>query len=500
MDNSSIEDPVPLQALDPDPIDQDLDRSFFHGVAWVGGAKWFTQLLAIASTLIVARLLTPSDYGLVSMATVYLSLITVASEFGIGIAVVTLRDLTLDQLKQLNSLAVLLGVSGFILSIFAAWPLQWFFKAPKLPAIIIILSLTFIITSFQVVPAAILQREMQFKKLSVIAAIRGFINSLVLVTLAALGFAYWTLVLAAIISTAVNTLLTLRELRYGFSRPDRKSLREVIRFTGDILVGRLSWSFYANSDFAVAGRTLGTAPMGAYTVAWNVAFTPIETISSFVSSVMPAVFSATQKDYASLRRYILNLTEGLSLVTFPLSFGLALVAHDMVLATLGQKWQAAVAPLRLLAIFASARSITPVISHALNVIGETRFGVKLSIISVFAYPAAFFIGSHWGTVGIASAWMCIHPLMIMPLYTRLIMRIHLQMSDYLRALRPALEGSAVMTVAVLLVKPLRGILEPLVLRLTIEILTGAVVYIAVVAILHRSRLDALYRRLKGARG
>ena len=96
--------------------------------------------------------------------------------------------------------------------------------------------------------------------------------------------------------------------------------------------------------------------------------------------------------------------------------------------------------------------------------------------------------------------MCIHPLMIMPLYTRLIMRIQLQMSDYLRALRPALEGSAVMTVAVLLVKPLRAILEPLVLRLTIEILTGAVVYIAVIAIFHRSRLDALYRRLKGARG
>ena len=274
-----------------------------------------------------------------------------------------LRDLTLDQLKQLNSLAVLLGVSGFILSIFAAWPLQWFFKAPKLPAIIIILSLTFIITSFQVVPAAILQREMQFKKLSVIAAIRGFINSLVLVTLAALGFAYWTLVLAAIISTAVNTLLTLRELRYGFSRPDRKSLREVIRFTGDILVGRLSWSFYANSDFAVAGRTLGTAPMEAYTIAWNVAFTPIETISSFVSSVMPAVFFGHAKGlcFASPlhpQSYRGAVSGNLSAVFWAGSRG-----HNMVLVTLGQKWQAAVAPLRLLAIFASARSITPVIFY-----------------------------------------------------------------------------------------------------------------------------------------
>ena len=378
---------------------QDLEKSMFLGVAWVGGAKWLTQLLAWASTLIVARLLTPADYGLVSMATIYLGMVMLVSEFGIGSAVIALRELSLEQLEQLNSLAVVLGLGGFALSLVAAKPLQYFFKAPQLPAVVIVLSLSFIITSFQVVPAAFLQRELRFKELSIISGIRAFANSVSLVAFAALGFRYWTLVLGALVSTTMNTGLTLWVHRYGFRRPMLKSLRDALTFTWHILTARMAWYFYSNSDFAVAGRTLGQVPLGGYTVAWNLAFTPIDTVSSFVGSVMPAVLSAMQGDHAALRRYILNLTEGLALVTFPLSLGLALVANDAVPLVLGQKWQAAVAPLRLLAIFASFRSITPVLPQVLNVIRETRFGMKLSVISVIAYPPHFIwaaTGARWG--------------------------------------------------------------------------------------------------------
>src|SRR3954469_6504251 len=102
----------PAQLKPSTPGRAQLDKSLFHGIAWTGGIKWAGQLLSWSSTLIVARILSPNDYGLVSMASAYLGLITLFSEFGIGIAVITIRDLTEAQLEQLHALAVVLGFVG----------------------------------------------------------------------------------------------------------------------------------------------------------------------------------------------------------------------------------------------------------------------------------------------------------------------------------------------------------------------------------------------------
>src|SRR5215467_1332219 len=103
--NSTI---VPSTATDL----QRLDTSFIRGVAWTGAAKCASQILAWVSTLVVARILTPDDYGLVSMATVFLGIVTLVSEFGLGSAIVLLRDLSQEQIAQLNGLAVCLGMVG----------------------------------------------------------------------------------------------------------------------------------------------------------------------------------------------------------------------------------------------------------------------------------------------------------------------------------------------------------------------------------------------------
>src|SRR5438105_3774100 len=106
--------PIPAQTVPEPAVDsRALDRSLLHGLAWTSAAKWAGQLLAWASTLIVARLLSPADYGLVGMAAVFLGLITLVSEFGLGTTVITLRRLTDHEVAQLNGLAVLVGLCGF---------------------------------------------------------------------------------------------------------------------------------------------------------------------------------------------------------------------------------------------------------------------------------------------------------------------------------------------------------------------------------------------------
>lgn len=477
-----------------------LDKSLVHGIAWTGGVKWLTQVLTWASTLIVARLLSPADYGLVSMASAYLGLITIASEFGIGTAVITLRDLSQEQLAQLNTVAVALGLGGFAVSVVAAAPLARFFRSPQLPAVVIILSLAFVVTAFKSVPTSLLQRELRFKEISVIDGVRAIVLAVATVFFAAIGLRYWTLVLGGLLSAVVSTILTLIVRRCNFRRPRWEPLRHALTISWHILVNRFSWYAYSNADFVVAGRMLGQTALGSYTVAWNLANTPIQQITSLVGTVTSALLAAVQTEYATVKRYFLNLTEGLALITFPLTIGLALVSHDFVFAILGAKWSGVVSPLRILALYASVRSVTPLLSHVLTVTGETRFGMELSIVAVVLYPTAFYAGSHWGTTGIAVAWMVVDPLLNLPAYHRVFQKLHLTTWTYLESLRPPITGSVLMALALILGRPFLPLGWPMVLRLLIQVGTGGIVYVSALMVFHRGRLRALYQRLQAVRG
>ncbi|MDP9160453.1 MAG: lipopolysaccharide biosynthesis protein, partial [Acidobacteriota bacterium] len=394
----------PSQRLIPEPT-KHLDSILVRGLAWTGGVKWIAQLVTWCSTLIIARLLNPADYGLVGMAAVYLGFINLLCEFGVGTTVVTLREMSDDHVAQLNGFSVLLGLSGFALSCVAAVPLGLFFKTPRLPWVVVAMSTTFVISSFQSVPAALLQRELRFKLLSLIDGAKSFILACTMLVLAIAGLRYWTLVIGSILSTLIAAILVVSKRPHRMAWPRPSVLGPILHFSRHIIVNRIAWYAYSNSDFVVAGRILGQQALGAYTVAWNVANVPVEKITSVLNSVTPSLFSAVQKDKAALRRYVLNLTEGLAFVTLPASIGLGLVAREFVLVILGEKWQPAITPLRFLAFYVTIRSITPLIPAVLNVVGESRFNMRNSLVAALVLPCAFVFGSHWGTAGIAAAWI-----------------------------------------------------------------------------------------------
>lgn len=476
-----------------------LDRSLLSGIAWTGGMKWGGQVVAWGSTLIAVRLLSPSDYGLVGMATVYLGLITLLSEFGIGAAVVTLRDLTDEQIAQLNGLALLFGGAGVLLSWALAVPIGRFFGAPRLPAVVAVMSLAFLISALRTIPQSLLQKELRFKALAVMDATQTTVQAAGLVLFAALGFRYWALVIGGLLSAGVATGMVLVWRRHRMARPHRATLRHALTFSEHIVVGRLSWYAYSNSDFFVAGRILGTAALGLYTMAWSLASTPVEKITAMVTRIAPAFFAAVQHDHAELRRYLLALTEGMAMLAFPAAIGLALVAPDFVPVVLGAQWRSATLALQLLAGYAAIRSIAPLMTPVLNVVGETRYAMQLSIVAVVLLPAGFLVGSRWGITGIAAAWMVVHPISVLPTYARAFRCIQLPATAYLRALWPAASSSVIMALVVLAVMAVLPPGAPAGVRLAVEVAAGAAAYAATTFVLHRARLRAFLRVLREAR-
>ena len=127
----AFEPDVPVPPARPDS--NHMDVHLIDSIAWTAVAKWGTQLVSWGSLLIVARLLAPADFGMLGMTTIYLGLIVLLSEFGIGSSIINLRSLTPDQVKELNGLAVLSALVGLGLSFVCARPIAYFFRVPDFP-------------------------------------------------------------------------------------------------------------------------------------------------------------------------------------------------------------------------------------------------------------------------------------------------------------------------------------------------------------------------------
>jgi O-antigen/teichoic acid export membrane protein len=496
-------DPL-ISPLDPLPsvmaaADQKkLDGILVRGVAWTAAVKWLTQAFTWGTTIVVARLLLPSDYGLVGIAAIYVNLFTLFSEFGIGTAVVTLQDLSDNQVSQLNTLSLSLGVFGSIVSSLIAMPLGKFFHAPKLPLIVIVLSLGFTISGMRTVPYSLLQKELRFKLLAVFEGIQGVVQASITLLLAFLGFGYWALVLGILSFSVTPTVLVLFWRRQSFVFPRFSSIRSAMHYSRHILIGRLSWAAYNDSDFIVAGRFLGIAPLGAYTLAFTLAHAPLDKLTTLVNRVTPSVFAKIQKDSEALRRYLCNITGGMSLIVFPAVIGMALIAPEFVLGLLGSKWTVAVIPLQILALCAIFHSNNILLSPLLNAIGEERLSMWNSVVTMGVLPVSFYLASRWGAPGIAAVWVTIYPLTQIPLFLRTFKRIALPRPAYLATMWPAISGCAAMAICIATFRFLSPSSYSLYLRLELEIIIGILSYGAVVLLLHREYVRGMLKFARGA--
>lgn len=477
-----------------------LDRTLVVGIGWTGAGKWGSQALSWAATLVVARLLSPTDYGLVGMATVYLGLVELMSEFGLSTAIVQRRDLSDAQLEQLAGLSAMLGVCFLVVSTALAAPVATFFGEQAVAWIIIALSFRFVTSGVQMLPRALLVRSLHFRTLATIEGLEALLAAVSTLALALFGFRYWALVLGALVAGLVGATLSLLWSPTRFAWPrDWPSLSSVLALGRNVVGSRVAWYVYSASDFAIVGRVLGKTALGAYTFGWILAAIPVDRLSAVIGRVTPAVFSAVQKESDALRRYVCGLSEGLALVTFPVSVGLALVADEFIILVLGPPWQSAIQPLRLLALSAAFRSLSALYPQVLVATGQSRREMQFAVITAAVLPVLFYFGTRWGTVGVASAWLVGHPVLVISLHMRSVFRsVGLRASVYLKALWPALSGTMVMVVVVLAVRSGLPTGWPAGVRLTVLVTAGGLAYTASLLTAHRARARVFLSLLRSA--
>lgn len=476
-----------------------LDSALLSGVAWTAGVKWGTQVLSWVSTLIVARLLSPQDYGLFGMAMVVQAFLGSLSDVGLTAAVVQRRDLTKEQVAQLGGLSMLYGAGFALLALILAGPVATFYREPVVAWILVVLALASLIDVVQIMPRAVLARELQFRKLALIDAVAAIALTMGTLGFALAGFNYRALVYGHVVSAVVSTTFAIAVAPHRFAVPRRRSgIGRAMTYGWQVALSRIASYVASNTDFAIVGRVLGKASLGAYTFGWTIATIPVDRVATLVARVVPSVFAPIQHDPPAMRRYWLGITEGLAFIVLPASAGLALTADDFVVVVLGSKWIPAIAPLRLLAAYAAVRSLMTIVSPILVATGHAKRNLVFTCLAAAVLPVLFYVGTRWGTVGVAAAWIVGFPVVALPPLMYTLKLLQTPPGRYLEAIWPAASATAAMAIVVMAVRLLTGDLSPQ-LRFGAAVLSGAAAYGGVVIGLYRPRIRAFRQLLRNAR-
>ncbi|SDY49941.1 lipopolysaccharide biosynthesis protein [Nitrosomonas halophila] len=419
------------------------------GLKWTAGGKLVAQIITWAITLVVIRLLTPEDYGLLAMASVFVAFMLMMSEAGLAPALIQKQDLSETSLRNVFAIVIVINLGLMLLLNLLAPAMANFFDEDRLIPILQVLSLRFLLSIFGTLPSVRLYRDLKFKHLSLMHLAATILGSILTLILAFVGLGVWALVLGNLLTSLFNvvTLNVIAPIRLlpNFSL---QGMRSLLVFGGNITLSRLLWFFFTQIDVIIVGKLLGKEMLGFYSVSMQLASLPVQRVSSIVNQVAFPVFSRIQSNLDQFRQFVLKAIRILSLIAFPVLWGISSVANEMVLLLLGEKWETAILPLQLLALMMPFRMIANFLPSATDALGRPDIGMKNVLLATTIMPVALIIGVQDGIVGVAVTWATIYPFILFINYQRSLKVLELKFSDFLYAILPAIGSALGMYIAV----------------------------------------------------
>lgn len=454
-----------------------LKERVIKGLFWLGGLTFLSQLITWAVTIIVIRLLTPADYGLMAMALVYIGFLTLVNEMGLGPAIIQKKAIDEQELKKVSGFVIIINTALFGLMLIAAPFLAGFFSEPRLIAMLRVLSINLILISLYVVPQSILMRELNFRRKSLIDLTANLSSSGVVLILALNSFGVWALIWGNVCMNLIKAVAfnSQKSARYWplFSI---KGMKQMISFGGHITLTRTLWYFYSKADIVICGYKFGKELLGIYSVAMHLVSLPIDKISPlFIQIGLPA-FSRIQKDPQSVRSNFLKIVRSINFFSFPCFIGLAILAPELMQLILGPKWANVVLPIQILCFVMPFRFINILFAPVVTAVGRPEVITKIMSFTVIIMTASFLIGSFWGIIGLCYAWLTAFPVVFLITAKRSCNVIGLPLKALFNTALIPLIGSIGMAFGILAFKwKLNALLSPL-LQLLFVITIGIAIY------------------------
>lgn len=427
-----------------DHLRGDLRRRSVRGGAVTASAQAAKFVLRFGSTAVLARLLTPEDYGLIAMTAVIVGFVGIFKDSGLSAATIQRDELSHAQVSTLFWINALLGCllgGGLMLG---APAVAWFYQEPRLTGVTTALASSFILSGFTVQHTALLRRQMRFKTLAVIEIASLVAGILTAIFMASAGFAYWSLVGLTLGMALANLVAVWLANRWRPGLPRRAAgVRGMLRFGTDILSFSVVNYFARNGDNLMIGWCWGAGTLGFYDKAYNLLLFPVQQINAPLAAVAVPALARCKADKAELCRYYFSLHRLIASACIPAIVGLALFADQVVHLWLGPRWAEAAVLFRLLAPAALLGALSNPSGWLLMSLGLTARYRNLGWVCSTLVVLAFGLGLSWGAQGVALAYSLTGILLFVPTWWWVLQGTGISLVRFLRNLVPAAVSSAV---------------------------------------------------------
>src|SRR5215218_486410 len=384
-----------------------------RGIPWALLTYASTRAVTVLTTLVLARLLAPADFGLFAMGTLGMELVSVFSGLWLGAALIVRPDM--DRRAEGTVLTLLVGSGALLaLALSASAPLlAAFFGEPRLTGIVILLAAVLLVSGVNWFYETLLQRELAFRRRFVCQIARTLAFSVVALGLAAGGAGVWSLVVAYLAGYVANAgallLLTPYRVRPAF---DRGEARRVVESGGGFLSQDLAVFLGENADYLAVGRILGPSQLGFYSMAFRQAELPHYAIAEPVGRVTFPAFAQMRQRGEDVRPAFLNTLRLMALVTIPLGVVLSAAAVPFAAALLGADWTPMAAPLAVLGVWAIMRPLQVTVGNLLNSLGRAALYGRVSMVLLTPLVAGALLAASVGGITTV-AWVLVAHMSVM---------------------------------------------------------------------------------------
>ena len=466
---------LPIRFAWVDFMGDSLQKTAIRGLAWSTIERFGQQFLHFLFAIMLARLLTPSEFGLIAMVMLFVAISQTLVDSGFGAALIQKRDANhLDECSVFY-FNIAIGALGTCLIFLSAPWIAKFYSEPQLEPIARWMSLLLVINSFGTIQNRILMKRVDYKSLFHVSAIVTPISGLLGVGLAYRGYGVWSLVIQQLVFNSLYVCLLWMFVGW---RPGLKfslaSLQSMFGFGSKLLATGMLDTVFQNMYDLVIGKVFSAADLGFYTRAKMTQYLLAQNLHATVSRVTFPIFSSIQNDKPRLRDGVRKGLTYLGTVNFPLMVGLCVVSRSFVSVIFTDKWLPCVPYLQLLCVVGLLHPLSSINLNVLSAQGRSDLTLRLELIKKFVSIVLLVLGWPWGVIGIVIGQVvsAVIAYYINCYYTARL--IDYSVAKQVKDLLPILSLALVMGVIVSMVGWMDFSSESM--RLTIQVLTGVVSY------------------------
>lgn len=380
---------------------EDLKKETAKGVAWSGIDKIANGGIQFLANIVLARMLTPKDFGLLAIIAIFVQISQTFIDSGFGNALIQKKDRSQTDYSTVFFFNLVLSFGFYVILFFCAPLIADFFDNEKLTSLTRVVGLNLIIGALVSVHKTRLTVQLRFKIQAVISLISSCVSAIVAIWMAYRGYGVWSLVALTITSISVQMVLIYILIKWRPSLEFSKTaFRSLFSYSSKLLGASLIHLLYRNIYPIIIGKKFSPVELGYFNRADTFAMYPPYMIGSVISRVAFPIFSRIQDDNARLRNAYSKYIVFASLIIFPILIGLLVLAEPLTLLILKEKWLPMVPMLQILCIDWMTDHLCTINLNVLYVKGRSDLAFKLEIIKKSLALGIFFVSLYWGIIGV----------------------------------------------------------------------------------------------------